>query len=44
MSGKGDKPRDLIYTQEYRDNFDRIFGKRKKPKKEDKKNDKTNRK
>ena len=43
MSGKGDKPRDLIYNQEYRDNFDRIFGK-KKPKKEDKKNDKTNRK
>ncbi len=43
MSGKGDKPRDLIYTQAYRDNFDRIFGK-KKPKKEDKKNDKTNRK
>ena len=32
MSGKGDKPRDLIYTQEYRDNFDRIFGKRKKKK------------
>ena len=32
MGGKGDKPRDLIYTQEYRDNFDRIFGKRKKKK------------
>ena len=31
MAGKGDKPRDLIYTQEYRDNFYRIFGK-KKPK------------
>jgi hypothetical protein len=41
MAGKGDKPRDLIYTQEYRDNFDRIFGK-KKPKethKEEKKDD-----
>ena len=37
MSGKGDKPRDLIYTQEYRDNFDKIFGKKKKPTKEDKK-------
>jgi|TARA_R110000796_G_scaffold72038_3_gene163287 hypothetical protein len=36
MAGKGDKPRDLIYTQEYRDNFDRIFGKRKKPTKEKK--------
>jgi len=33
IMGKGDKPRDLIYTQEYRDNFDKIFGK-KKPKKE----------
>ena len=30
MSGKGDKPRDLIYTKEYRDNFDRIFNKKKK--------------
>lgn len=29
MSGKGDKPRDLIYTKEYRDNFDRIFNKKK---------------
>lgn len=37
MSGKGDKPRDLIYTQEYRDNFDKIFGKKKKPAKEEKK-------
>ena len=36
MSGKGDKPRDLIYTQEYRDNFDRIFNKKKKKKKESK--------
>ena len=33
MSGKGDKPRDLIYTKEYRDNFDRIFNKKKKDKK-----------
>ncbi len=41
MAGKGDKPRDLIYTEQYRDNFDRIFGK-KKPKetnKEDSKDD-----
>jgi hypothetical protein len=30
MSGKGDKPRDLIYTKEYRDNFDKIFNKKKK--------------
>lgn len=29
MAGKGDKPRDLIYTKEYRDNFDRIFNKKK---------------
>jgi len=35
MSGKGDKPRDLIYTQEYRDNFDRIFNKKKKKEKKD---------
>lgn len=35
MAGKGDKPRDLVYSQEYRDNFDRIFGK-KKPNKEQK--------
>jgi hypothetical protein len=35
MSGKGDKPRDLVYSQEYRDNFDKIFGK-KKPNKEQK--------
>ena len=37
MSGKGDKPRDLIYTQEYRDNFDKIFGKKKKPTNKEKK-------
>ena len=29
MAGKGDKPRDLVYSQEYRDNFDKIFGKKK---------------
>jgi hypothetical protein len=33
MSGKGDKPRDLIYTQEYRDNFDKIFGNKTKARK-----------
>ena len=35
MAGKGDKPRDLVYSQEYRDNFDKIFVK-KKTKKEQK--------
>jgi len=30
MSGKGDRPRPGVYTQEFRDNFDRIFGKRKR--------------
>lgn len=35
MAGKGDAPRPGTYSQEYRDNFDRIFGK-KKPKKEQK--------
>ncbi len=39
MSGKGDKPRDLIYTKEYRDNFDRIFNKRKKKDKKDARKD-----
>ena len=28
MAGKGDKPRPGTYSQEYRDNFDRIFGKK----------------
>ena len=36
MAGKGDKPRDLIYTQQYRDNFDKIFGKKKPTNKEKK--------
>jgi len=35
MAGKGDKPRDLIYTKEYRDNFDRIFNKKKKKESKD---------
>ena len=35
MSGKGDKPRTGTYSQEYRDNWDRIFNKKKK---KDKKN------
>ena len=35
MAGKGDKPRPGTYSQEYRDNFDKIFGK-KKPNKEQK--------
>ena len=35
MSGKGDKPRPGTYSQEYRDNWDRIFNKKKK---KDKKN------
>ena len=30
MSGKGDRPRPGVYSQEFRDNFDRIFGARKK--------------
>ena len=32
MSGKGDRPRPGVYSQEFRDNFDRIFGERKKKK------------
>jgi|TARA_R110002033_G_scaffold98959_3_gene147322 hypothetical protein len=32
MSGKGDRPRPGVYTQEFRDNFDKIFGERKKKK------------
>ena len=35
MAGKGDAPRPGACSQEYRDNFDKIFGK-KKPKKEQK--------
>jgi hypothetical protein len=30
MAGKGDKPRPGTYSQEYRDNWDRIFNKKKK--------------
>tara|TARA_R100000935_G_C2751880_1_gene130040 strand:- start:37 stop:213 length:177 start_codon:yes stop_codon:yes gene_type:complete len=32
MAGKGDKPRPGVYSKEYRDNFDKIFGKKKKTK------------
>jgi hypothetical protein len=35
MSGKGDKPRPGTYSQEYRDNWDRIFNKKKKKDKKD---------
>jgi len=38
MSGKGDKPRPGTYSQEYRDNWDRIFNKKKKDKKNVSKN------
>jgi hypothetical protein len=30
IMGKGDKPRPGTYSQEYRDNWDRIFNKKKK--------------
>ena len=30
MAGKGSKPRPGVYTEEYRNNFDRIFGHAKK--------------
>ena len=32
IAGKGSKARPGVYTQEYRDNFDRIFGNAKKKK------------
>ena len=32
MAGKGDRPRPGVYSQEVRDNFDRIFGDRRKKK------------
>ena len=32
MAGKGDRPRPGVYSQEFRDNFDRIFGDRRKKK------------
>lgn len=37
VSGKGDKPRPGTYTQEYRDNWDRIFNKKKKKESKDEK-------
>ena len=32
MAGKGDRARPGVYSQEFRDNFDRIFGDRRKKK------------
>lgn len=32
MTGKGDFPRPGTYSQEYKDNWDRIFGKKKQQK------------
>ena len=29
MTGKGDKPRPGVYSEEYRNNYDKIFGKKK---------------
>ena len=29
MAGKGDKPRPGVYSEEYRNNYDKIFGKKK---------------
>ena len=30
MAGKGDRPRPGVYSQEFRDNFEKIFGDRRK--------------
>ena len=35
MAGKGDRPRPGVYSQEYRDNFDNIFGARRRKKRMD---------
>ena len=35
MAGKGDNPRPGTYSQEYRDNWDRIFNKKKKKESKD---------
>ena len=32
MAGKGDRPRPGVYSQECRDNFEKIFGDRRKKK------------
>ena len=32
MAGKGDRPRPGVYSQEFRDNFDKIFGDRRRKK------------
>ena len=29
MAGKGDKPRPGVYSEEYRNNYDKIFGEKK---------------
>ena len=34
MAGKGDRPRPGVYSQEYKQNHERIFGKKKKKGKE----------
>ena len=36
MAGKGDMPRPGSYSQEYKDNWERIFGKKKKQKETEK--------
>ena len=36
IMGKGDMPRPGAYSQEYKDNWERIFGKKKKKKDENK--------
>tara|TARA_R100001015_G_C4417907_1_gene19639 strand:- start:316 stop:480 length:165 start_codon:yes stop_codon:yes gene_type:complete len=37
ITGKGSKPRPGIYTKEYRDNFDKIFGENNAKKSKEKK-------
>ena len=32
MAGKGDRPRPGVYSQEFRNNFDKIFGDRRRKK------------
>jgi hypothetical protein len=36
-NGKGSRPRPSIYTQQYKDNYDEIFRKKKEDRKEEKK-------
>ena len=37
-NGKGSRPRPSVYTQQYKDNYDEIFRKKKEERKEEKKN------